>query len=148
MVRALTALFLAVAPALASTPALAWEAKIDRVCELIHEGADASVRVTYDPAVPEYAISISQAGSWRDNTVFAMRFDGPRGNTISTDRHVISGDGATLTVTDSGFGNVLDGLEYNDTATALLGEQAVAISLDGAAPAVREFRSCVAGLNV
>jgi hypothetical protein len=77
-----------------------------------------------------------------------MRFDGPRGNTITTDQHVISGGGATVTVTDRGFGNVLNGLEYNRIATALLGDRAVAVSLDGAAPAVREFRACAKGPNV
>lgn len=133
---------------LAGSPVLAWEVEVGRLCELVHDGGDASVRVTYDPSIPEYAIEISRARPWRGSPVFAMRFDGPRGNIISTDRHVISGDGATLTVTDSGFGNVLNGLEFNRTATALLGEQAEAFSLDGAAPAVREFRACIDGLSV
>ena len=83
----------------------------------------------------------------RYHPIFAIRFDGPRGLTISTDRHVILDDGATLTVTDRGFGNVLNGLEFNDTATALLGDRAVAFALDGAGPAVRAFRACTAGTN-
>lgn len=141
MLRALVFVFFV------STPALAWEAQLGRVCELVHDEAGASVRVTYDPAIPQYAIAISLTRAWPDSPVFAMRFAGPRGNIISTDRHVLSGDRATLTVTDSGFGNVLNGLEFNDTATALLGDEAVPLSLDGAAPAVREFRACVAGLN-
>lgn len=148
MLRALAVLFFAAAPVLAHTPALAWEFQVDRLCKLVHDGAAGSVLVTYDPTVPEYAIAISRDGSWRDKPVFAMRFDGPRGNTISTDRHAISEDGATLTVTDRGFGNVLNGLEYNRTATALLGDEAVAFSLDGAAPAVRAFRACVVGFSV
>lgn len=132
----------------AVTPATAWEVELGRVCMLVHDEGSASVRVTYDPSVPEYAIAISRDRSWRDSPVFAMRFDGPRGNVISTDRHVLSGDGATLTVTDSGFGNVLNGLEFNHTATALLGDQAAPFSLEGAAPAVRAFRACVAGGSV
>ncbi|MBO6707236.1 MAG: hypothetical protein JJ912_14180, partial [Roseitalea sp.] len=77
----------------------------------------------------------------------AMRFDGPIGLTITTDRHIASDEGRSLTVTDSGFGNVLNGLEFNHTATALLGDRAVPVSLDGAAPAVQDFRACAAGLN-
>lgn len=132
---------------LVATPALAWQVEPDRICKLVHDGGDATVVVTYDPAIPEYAISISLDRSWRDSSVFAIQFDGPRGAIISTDRHVISGDGGTLTVTDSGFGNVLNGLEFNDTATAMLGDQAVAVSLDGAESAVPEFRACAEGLT-
>ena len=40
---------------------------------------------------------------------------------------------------------MLNGLEFNDTATALLGDRAVAFALDGAGPAVRAFRACTAG---
>ena len=142
MIRALAVLLLTTAPA------LAWEATSGRVCELVHDGENAFVRVTYDPAIPEYAIAITPKGPWLQGPVFAMRFDGARGNTIVTDRHVITGGGATLTVTDRGFGNVLNGLEFNHTATALLGDQAVAVSLDGAAPAVRAFRACATGPGV
>lgn len=142
MLRVLAALLLT------TTPALAWEVKSGRVCELVHDGDNASVLVTFDPAIPEYSIAISPARPWSQGPIFAMRFDGPRGNTITTDRHVISGGGATLTVIDSGFGNVLNGLEYNHTATALLGDQAVAVPLDGAATAVRRFRACTKGSSV
>lgn len=129
-------------------PAMAWEARSGRICELIHDGPNASVRVTYDPAIPEYTISITPQRPWPAGPIFAMRFDGPRGNTITTDRHILSDGGATLTVTDSGFGNVLNGLEFNHTATALLGDRAVAVPLDGASPAVRDFRACAAGQSV
>lgn len=132
---------------LTTSSAFAWEARIGRICELIHDGDTASVRVTFDPAIPEYAIAITPKGAWQQGPLFAMRFDGPRGLTITTDRHVLSGGGATLTVTDRGFGNVLNGLEFNHTATALLGGRSVAVPLAGAAPAVREFRACSAGLN-
>ncbi|MEM8876230.1 MAG: hypothetical protein AAGD23_00020 [Pseudomonadota bacterium] len=133
---------------LTTAPALAWEARSGRICELVHDGENASVRLTYDPAIPEYSIAITLSRAWRQGSIFAMRFEGPRGNTITTDRHVISGDGATVSVNDTGFGNVLNGLEFNHTARALLGDQAVAVSLAGAAPAVREFRACAEGLNV
>ncbi len=141
MVRILIVLLLATAPA------LAWEAKSGPVCELVHDGENASVRVTYDPAILEYSIAITPDRPWSQGPVFAIRFDGPRGNTITTNRHMVSGDGATLTVTDSGFGNVLNGLEFNHTATALLNDRAVAVPLDGAGPAVRDFRACTSGLS-
>lgn len=142
MLRALAVLLLAAAPA------LAWEARSGRVCELTHEGEVAHVRVTYDPAIPETAIAITPDRPWSPGPIFTIRFDGPRGMAISTDRHVILGDGVTLTVTDRGFGNVLNGLEFNDTASALLGDRTVAFTLDGAGPAVRAFRACSTGVRV
>jgi hypothetical protein len=121
---------------------------VDGVCELTHDDEAARVRVTYDPAIPQYAIAVTSDLGWSPSTIFAIRFDGPRGLTISTDRQVISGGGATLTVKDRGFGNVLDGLEFNETATALLGDHAVAFGLDDAGPAVRAFRACTTGVGV
>lgn len=132
---------------LSAAPALAWETRPGRVCELIHDGENAFVRVTYDPAIAQYAIEVRTVEPWPGGPIFAMRFDGPRGLTITTDRHIVSDGGQSLTVTDSGFDNVLNGLEFNHTATALLGDRAVPVSLDGAAPAVQEFRACAAGLN-
>ena len=133
---------------LATTPAFGWEATSGPVCELTHEGEAARVRVTFDPAIAEYAIAITPDHPWSTGPVFAIRFDGPRGLTITTDRHAILDNGATLTVTDRGFGNVLNGLEFNETATALLGDRAVVLALDGAAPAVRAFRACTTGVNL
>ena len=133
---------------LTATPALAWEFTPGEVCELRHSETAAEVLITYDAAVPEYAIAVTLNGAWAPGPVFAIRFDGPRGLTISTDRHVISDGGRTLTVTDRGFGNVLNGIEFNQTATALLGDQGVVVTLDGAGPAVRAFRACANGLGV
>jgi hypothetical protein len=87
-----------------------------RLCTLDHSGAEAEVRLTYDPSLPEYTIAIRVAEPWPEAAVFAMRFDGPQGNMISTGRHSLSGDGLTLSVSDRGFGNVLDGLEFNEVA--------------------------------
>lgn len=141
MIRVLAVLLLTTAPV------LAWEAKSGRICELTYDGVNASVRVTYDPAVPEYSIAVTSQRPWPNDPIFAMRFDGPRGNTITTGRQVISRDGTTVTVTDSGFGNVLNGLEFNQTATAVLGDRTVTVPLDDAGPAVRDFRVCASGLN-
>lgn len=142
LIRALLALLLT------ASPTLAWEATSGRVCELQHDSQGASVLVTYDPASAEYAIAVTSTRGWENDRVFAMRFDGPRRNTITTDRHTLSEDGSTVTVTDSGFGNVLNGLEFNNIAVAVLGDQAVAVPLAGAAPAVQEFKACVAGIEV
>jgi hypothetical protein len=54
----------------------------------------------------------------------------------------LSDDGRTLTVTDGGFGNVLDGLALNGTATALAGDTVIPFDLAGARPAVEAFRAC------
>ena len=137
----------AIALLLVTAPAHAWEVRTSHICELVHEESSAAVRVTYDPAIPEYAIEITLPDAWAGSAVFAMRFDGPRPNTISTSRHVISGDRSTLSVSDTGFGNVLNGLEFNRAATAILGNQSVTVGLDGAAPAVRQFRACTSGLT-
>jgi hypothetical protein len=47
-------------------------------------------------------------------------------------------------VTDTGFDNVLNGLEFNNTATALAGTTAIPFLLDGVAPEMKAFRACVA----
>ncbi|MEM9999736.1 MAG: hypothetical protein AAF940_02545 [Pseudomonadota bacterium] len=132
----------------APLPAFAWEAKFGPICELIYEGEPAGVRLTYDPSIPEYSIAITPNQPWPEGPIFAMRFDGPRGNMISTNRHQLSDGGATVTVIDRGFGNVLNGLEFNDTATALLGDRSVTVPLDGAAPEVQAFRACASGMSV
>ena len=131
---------LAILAILAATPLHAWEFSVSPICTLTHATEETTVRVTYDPRIPEYAIAFTRTTTaWPDAPVFALRFDGPRGNTISTTRHRLSEGGTTLTITDTGFGNVLDGLELNDTATALIGTAQVTIPLSGAATAVPPF---------
>lgn len=136
----LTLLFLA-------SPATAWEFSPSPVCTLAHDGPAGTVTVTYDPGAAEpYAIAIARAGAaWPDAPVFGIRFDGPRGLTITTDRHRLSDEQSKLTVSDRGFGNVLNGLEFNSTATARAGEAEVTFSLEGAAPEVQAFRACTKG---
>ena len=131
---------------LIALPAQAWEFSPRPVCTLSHDTAAASVSVTFDPGrVPEYAITLRlAAGRWPDAPVFAMRFDGPAGRTISTTRHVLSEGGRALTVTDQGFGNLLDGLEFNRTAVVLADGRAVAFPLEDAAGPVAAFRACPA----
>lgn len=126
-----------------ATPAFGWEFSPTPVCTLSDRTAEASISVTYDPRQSEpYAISVSRQMPWPDGAIFAFVFEGSRSLTITTNRHSLSENGRTLTVTDRGFGNVLDGLEFNRTATALLQDIAVAFPLDGAAPEVQAFRAC------
>lgn len=128
-----------------ASPASAWQAVLGPICTLTTQTDAARVELTYDPTGPLYSITIENLGApWAGSSTFAMRFDGARPNTIATNRHQLGQNGAALTVIDRGFGNVLDGLEFNDTATAFTETQSVAIPLAGAAPEVRKFRTCVA----
>ncbi|MFL4468866.1 hypothetical protein ACERZ8_02895 [Tateyamaria armeniaca] len=125
---------------LLTTPAHAWEFTPTPICTLTHTEARADVELTYDHTTRLYAIKVTTPQAWPAAPAFSIRFDGAAPNTISTQRHQT--DGATLTVTDSGFGNVLDGLEFNTTATAFTQTAAVTVSLEGAAEPVQKFRAC------
>lgn len=125
----------------------AWEAYTDGpVCVLSNDTATHRTEVTHDPRrAKAYAMDITLTNStWEAADSFAIRFDGPARLTITTNRHTFNGDQSTLSVADTGFGNVLDGLEFNHTANALLGDQTLVINLTGAAPEVRRFRDCTA----
>jgi hypothetical protein len=128
-----------------ATSASAWEFSPVPVCTLRHGDETGSVTLTWDPTRDQaYAIAVSRGAPWPDGSMFAITFEGARGLTISTGRHVISDDGSTLTVTDRGFGNVLDGLEFGDRAVADLDGARIVFSLAGAAGPVRDFRACTA----
>jgi hypothetical protein len=132
--------------ALAAAPAAAWEFTATPLCTLLHDAGASSWEVTYDPGPGVYAIAITRAeGPWPEAAVFSIGFEGGRALIISTDRHVLSEGGETLTVTDRGFGNVLDGLEFNAAARAFTGDAEVIAPLEGAAPEVQAFRACIAG---
>lgn len=129
----------------------AWEAYTDGpVCVLANDTKTHSTKLTHDPRRAQaYAIEITLTGSkWEAADLFAIRFEGPARLTITTNRHTFSGDQSTLSASDSGFGNVLDGLEFNHTANALLGDQTLVINLTGAAPEVRRFRDCTERIGV
>ena len=129
-----------------ATAAPAWEFMPGQPCRLTHATPQAQVELTYDPTGPLYTFTVTRAAPWPDAPSFGMRFDGPQGRIIGTDRHVLSNDQTALTVTDTGFGNVLDGLQYNHTATAFSGDTAVTVPLDGAAGPVAAFRACQGAL--
>ncbi|NJS40597.1 MAG: excinuclease ABC subunit B [Rhodobacteraceae bacterium] len=135
--RALIALLLL------AVPAQAWDFTPIPVCTIAKDTPTLLVRVTFDPSRPEpYAISLTRPEPWPLTDSFGLRFDGPQAMTIGTARHRVSNDGRILTVSDTGFGNVLDGLAQNTTATALAGGAEVPVDLTGAEPAVEAFRAC------
>ena len=140
---------LALLLALIATPAAAWEFRADPVCTLTHATRDASITITRDPALPEpYAIAVTRAEPWPAAPGFAIGFQGARPFVIGTDRHRLSPDGRTLTVTDTGFGNVLAGLELGGRAVATSGGAEAAFDLTGAAGPVQAFRACQPGIPV
>ena len=133
---------IALAFCLFAHPALAWEFTARPICTLSHAEDGASMAVTYNPAAEEpYAITVTGPALLPVEPVFSIDFAGPRALTISTDRHVVTGN--TLTVTDHGFGNVLNGLEFNDTATASLNAAPLRFGLDGIAEPMAKFRACL-----
>jgi hypothetical protein len=135
--RAFIALFLLAAPV------QAWDFSPSPVCTILNDTPTLSVRVTFDPSQPEpYAITLTRPDPWPVTDTFGLRFSGPAAMTIGTGRHQLSNDGRTLTVSDTGFGNVLDGLAYNNTATALAGDTAIPFDLTDARPAVEAFKAC------
>ncbi|WP_209077732.1 hypothetical protein [Shimia sp. R9_3] len=128
-----------------ATPATAWQATTGETCTLTHETTDTRVHLTYDPSKPLYTLAITRKSApWQTAPWFAMRFLGPNEITISTPKHALSDNDQTLNVADSGFGNVLDGLQFNHTAVAFTQAQTVPISLKGAGPEVQKFRDCAA----
>jgi len=100
--------------------------------------------VTYDPAsLPPYAITVELTnGIWSNTSDYQIRFDGPHHFTIATNRHDLSEDRTTVIARDDGFANVLNGLEFNMIAVAMLGDQKAVFPLFGAAGVVQKFRDC------
>ena len=125
-----------------ASPAAAWEFTPGTPCLLTHETPEVAIKLTYDPTQPFYSIALTQMTPFTPAPVFAMRFDGAMPISIATDRHLMSADNLTVSASDSSFGNVLNGLQFNLTATATLGDQTINIPLDGAAEPVAAFRAC------
>ena len=129
--------------AILATPAQAWDFTPTPICTIFNDTPTLQVRVTYDPAEAQpYAIALTRPDPWPATDTFGLSFSGPAAMTIGTGRHTLSNEGRTLTVTDTGFGNVLDGLAYNGSAAALAGDLTVPFDLTGARPAVEAFRAC------
>lgn len=125
-----------------ATPASAWDFSPVPVCTVSHQTSDAAIELTYDAARSEpYAIAVTSPKSWTEGRIFGLRFEGGNALTITTDRQTI--EGKTLTVRDQGFGNVLNGLQFNATVTAFAGDVSLAFSLDGASLEIARFRECL-----
>jgi hypothetical protein len=123
--------------------AQAWDAGRDgAICTLAHREDGTDIVLTFDPAGPLYTITATQTEPWPQAPVFGIIFQGGAAQTITTDRHRLSDDRQSLSVADTGFGNVLRGLSDNTTATLFTGDAAVTVSLTGAAPEVAEFAAC------
>lgn len=134
---------------LAASPAFAWEVTLGPVCTLTHETAIARIELTYDPSAPLYSIEITRKDApWPDAPIFEMQFQGPNPLSITTNRHTLTQNNKALTVEDQGFGNVLDGLQFNQTAIARSGGVQTELPLAGAAPAVQAFRDCPPSVGV
>ena len=128
--------------------AQAWAFTPGLICRLSHETPSAQIELTFDPTGPLYSLTISQATPLPRAEVFSMRFIGPAGREISTNRHSFSPNGTAVTAQDSGFGNVLDGLQFNAVAEAVLGGTTLRFSLDGAAEPTAAFRACEVAAGV
>ncbi len=132
---------LALILSLLAAPVAAWQFSAQPICRLDHAG-ETSVAITYDGSL--YAITLTRPEGWPRGSLFTMAFQ-PIGPVISTRRHRIVGN--ALTVTDRGFGNVLNGVEFNAVAIATVGETSVTIDLSEAAPEVQAFRACSPGVS-
>ena len=129
--------------ALCASGAQAWEFSPDPICTLSHATDEVEVAVTFDPATGIYAIDLAlRDGVWPEAPVFGIAYAGGMPLTITTDRHVLSDEGRKLRVEDRGFGNVLNGIAFNASFTALAGDRAVSVPTQDAAEAVERFRDC------
>ena len=100
--------------------------------------------MTHDPsrAMP-YVIEVNRTDArWTPAKIFSIRVDGSEHIAISTGRHELTKNGTSLSVSDTGIGNILNGLEFNHVADAVLGVRVLIIQLTGAAPEVARFRDC------
>jgi len=130
---------------LLASPAAAWEFSVSPICTLTDTSEAGEITVTYDPAITEYTVTVTlPEGQWPSDPTFGMAFANDRPISIQTDQHSISPDGRSITVKDRGFGNVLNGLEFNKRAYAVLGDTTVGIDLTGIGPAITAFRNCPA----
>ena len=134
---------------LAPLPVIAWDFTSNPICSVTHQDETIRVDLTYNHATEIYAISLTKPDApWAKSDEFSMRFEGHRPKFISTNRHEFSADGRTITAADTGFGNVLDGLQYNTLAAAIAENERIFVSLIGAYPHVEAFRKCVAALRI
>ena len=132
--------FLVLAPSLASA---SWRFDETTACVITGETPETVVVVIHDYQAGRYTIAVSQTGrTWVPGPDLSIAFQGGRELVIGTDQHFLSDEGDVLMVSDRGFGNVLDGMQFNQRMTIKTGDHSVEVNLNGAAPAVAEFRDC------
>ncbi len=139
--RILTAL------ALLANPAAAWDFTPLPICTVAQSDQPVAVTMTFDPATALYALTLTKDTPWPNAPTFSIQFIGPQSLTISTGQHLLSNGNRTLSVSDRGFGNVINGLQFNTAAIAIIGGETHAFSLTGAAIPVEQFRNCGATLT-
>lgn len=125
-----------------ASPASAWEFTPGAVCLLTQDADALDVVLTHDPVQPLFTITLTRPTPWPEGDVFSIRFEGAAPFTISTNRHEITASGRALTVTDSGFTNVLNGLRFGGTAVATIGGAEARFSLAGAGGPTDAFALC------
>lgn len=125
-----------------TTPAFAWDFTAGAVCTLSDSTDTAEIILTFDPALPRYTLSVTADTAWPTGGTFVMAFANTRPAMIQTDRYVLSDDGMTLSVADSGFGNVLNGLEFGGQIRAAVGDQGVDLTSGGIAAQMEAFKNC------
>lgn len=133
---------LTLALTLVTTPAFAWDFTSGAVCTLSDATDTAQIVLTYDPALPRYTLSVTRETAWPTGGVFTMAFADTRPALIQTSRYVVSEDGLTLSVADSGFGNVLNGLEFGGTIRAAVGDVDADFTSNDIAAPMAAFRTC------
>ncbi len=123
--------------------ALFWEVDvIDGDCTLYSEQLGRAVYITHDPSIPLYTMTVTRDQPWPDTEVFGIAFTGGQELTITTDRQTFSGDRRSLIVTDTGFGNVFQGMATNEVANLFTDSIALLFPLGGAAEAIAAFEAC------
>ena len=96
---------------LCAQTALAWTFTPNPICTVNFENEEIDLELTYSHETEIYAIKLTKTDApWADSDKFSMRFEGVRPNLISTQNHEFSADMRSITASDTGFGNVLDGL--------------------------------------
>ena len=129
--------------ALFPLPAAAWEFSPDPICTLSHQTEALEMVITHDTVERQYTLSIRLKDMvWVPSPTFGVTYSGSQPISIGTTQHRLSKDRQTLSVGDSGFDNVLNGLEFNHTATATTQSQQVSVRTRGIAKPLAAFRAC------
>ncbi len=121
----------------------AWTFTPSPICTVEHQTELIELELTYNHASGVYALKLTKPElTWDASRKFSMRFEGSKPIFISTTNHEFSSDMKSLIASDSGFGNVIDGLQFNTLAAAITDNERIFIPLTGAEPKIDAFRNC------